>query len=164
MPATHEVINQVPTLVNHDLADDPALLEGLRREGAADAEPELRALGTLAGSEQAQEWGRLAHAYPPILRTHDRYGHRIDEVEFNPVWHQLMEVAVSHGIHGTPWRESQPGAHVARAAKMYVWGQVEPGHTCPISMTYAAIPALRHSSALSTVYEPLLTAPVYDYG
>src|SRR5919197_414084 len=128
MPATHEVINQVPTLVNHDLADDPALLEGLRREGAADAEPELRALGTLAGSEQAQEWGRLAHAYPPILRTHDRYGHRIDEVEFNPVWHQLMEVAVSHGIHGTPWRDGNPGAHVARAAKMYVWGQVEPGH------------------------------------
>jgi putative acyl-CoA dehydrogenase len=164
MPATHEVTNQVPPLVNHDLADDPALLEGLRREGAADAEPELRELGVLAGSEQAQEWGRLAHAYPPILRTHDRYGHRIDEVEFNPAWHQLMDVAVSRGIHAAPWRDGRPGAHVARAAKMYVWGQVEPGHTCPISMTYAAIPALRHSSALSARYEPLLTESVYDYG
>lgn len=164
MPATHEVINQVPPLVDHDLADDPALLEGLRREGAADAEPSLRELGRLAGSGQAQEWGRLAHAYPPILRTHDRYGHRIDEVEFNPVWHQLMDVAVSNGIHAAPWRSDRPGAHVARAAKMYVWGQVEPGHTCPISMTYAAVPALRHNSALSHVYEPLLTAPVYDFG
>jgi putative acyl-CoA dehydrogenase len=164
MPATHEVTNQVPPLVDHDLADDPALLEGLRREGAEWAESSLRELGLLAGSAQAQEWGRLAHAYPPILRTHDRYGHRIDEVEFNPVWHQLMEVAVSHGIHASPWRSDEPGAHVARAAKMYVWGQVEPGHTCPISMTYAAVPALRHSSALSSVYEPLLTAPFYDYG
>jgi putative acyl-CoA dehydrogenase len=164
MPATHEVTNQVPPLVGHDLADDPALLEGIRREGAGWAEPDLHSLGTLAGSEQAQEWGRLAHAYPPVLRTHDRFGNRIDEVEFNPAWHELMAVAVANGMHATPWQTDQPGAHVARAAKMYVWGQVEPGHTCPISMTYAAVPALRHNPELSATFEPLLASPVYDYG
>jgi putative acyl-CoA dehydrogenase len=164
MPPTHEVTNQPPPLTGHNLADDPALLEGLRREGAAWAEPELRQLGHLGGTDQAQEWSRLAHAYPPVLRTHDRYGHRIDEVEFNPAWHSLMDVAVSHGLHAYPWRENKPGSHVARAAKFYVWGQVEPGHTCPISMTYAAIPALRHNPMLAETLEPLLAAPVYDYG
>jgi putative acyl-CoA dehydrogenase len=117
-----------------------------------------------AGGEQAQEWSRLAHAYPPVLRTHDRFGNRIDEVEFHPVWHQLMEIAVGSGIHAAPWRDQRRGAHVARAAKMYVWGQVEPGHTSPIAMTYAAVPALRHNPDLAAVYEPLLAAPVYDYG
>ncbi|HEV2784380.1 MAG TPA: acyl-CoA dehydrogenase family protein [Actinophytocola sp.] len=164
MPATHEVTNQVPPLVGHDVAADPALVEALRREGAEWAEPELRALGALAGSEQAQEWGRLAHAYPPVLRTHDRYGHRIDEVEFHQSWHELMAVAVSSGIHAAPWRDDRAGAHVARAAKMYVWSQVEPGHTCPISMTYAAVPALRHTPELAAVLEPLLAAPEYDFG
>jgi putative acyl-CoA dehydrogenase len=164
MPATHEVTNQVPPLTGHDLADDPALLEGLRREGAGFAEPDLHALGVLAGSEQAQEWGRLAHAYPPVLRTHDRYGHRIDEVEFHQSWHTLMDIAVSNGLHALPWRQSEPGAHVARAAKMYLWGQVEPGHTCPISMTYAAVPVLRHNPALAATLEPLLAATEYDYG
>jgi putative acyl-CoA dehydrogenase len=164
MPPTHEVTNQAPPLTGHNLADDPALLDGLRREGAAWAEPELRQLGHLGTTGEAQEWSRLAHAYPPVLRTHDRYGHRIDEVEFNPAWHSLMDVAVSHGLHAYPWRENRLGAHVARAAKFYVWGQVEPGHTCPISMTYAAIPALRHNPALAETLEPLLAAPVYDYG
>ncbi|HET9137816.1 acyl-CoA dehydrogenase family protein [Actinophytocola sp.] len=164
MPRTHEVTNQVPPLAGHDVAADPALLEGLRREGAGWAEPELHELGALAGSEQAQDWGRLAHAYPPVLRTHDRFGHRIDEVEFHQSWHDLMTVAVSHGIHAAPWRDGRAGAHVARAAKMYVWGQVEPGHTCPISMTYAAVPALRHNPELAASLEPLLAAPEYDYG
>jgi putative acyl-CoA dehydrogenase len=164
MPPTHEVTNQVPPLVGHDVANDPALLEGLRREGGAAAEAELHTLGRLAGSEQAQEWGRLAHAHPPVLRTHDRFGHRIDEVEFTPAWHSLMEVATANGIHATPWSTNKPGDHVARAAKMYVWGQVEPGHTCPISMTYAAVPALRHNPELANTLEPLLTVPDYDYG
>src|SRR5215213_7601654 len=100
MPRTHEVTNQVPPPVGRDVAADPALLEGLRREGAGWAEPELHELGTLAGGEQAQEWGRLAHAYPPVLRTHDRFGNRIDEVEFHPAWHELMTVAVREGMHG----------------------------------------------------------------
>ncbi|TLW93267.1 DNA alkylation response protein [Saccharomonospora piscinae] len=164
MPPTHEVTNQVPPLVGHDVADDPALLEGLRREGADWAETELRELGVLAGGERAQEWGRLANEHPPVLRTHDRVGQRIDEVEFHPHWHDLMAVAVSHGLHAAPWRQDRPGAHVARAAKFYVWSQVEAGHTCPISMTYSAVPALRHSPGLAAEYEPLLAARDYDFG
>lgn len=106
MPPTHEVTNQVPPLVDYDVADDPALLEGLRREGADWAEPEVRELGLRAGSERAQEWGRLANEHPPKLRTHDRVGRRVDEVEFHPHWHDLMEVAVSHGLHAAPCSSS----------------------------------------------------------
>ncbi|WP_116050045.1 acyl-CoA dehydrogenase family protein [Amycolatopsis palatopharyngis] len=164
MPDTHEVTNQVPPLTGHDVADDPALLESLHREGAGWAEPELRELGRLAGTEQAQEWGRLANENPPVLRTHDRYGHRVDEVEFHPHWHDLMRVAVGHGLHATPWQQDRAGAHVARAAKTYVWMQVESGHVCPISMTYAAVPALRHNPELAGKYEELLAATEYDYG
>ncbi|MEE2059808.1 acyl-CoA dehydrogenase family protein [Rhodococcus artemisiae] len=163
-PATHEVFNQVPDLVPYQAADDQALLEGLRREGASWAEDEVRELGARAGGVEAQEWGRLANEYPPVLHTHDRYGNRIDEVEFHPHWHDLMTVAVEHGLHGAPWSDPRPGAHVARAAKFYVWGQADAGHMCPISMTYAAIPALRHNPELAAVYEPLLAAPHYDFG
>lgn len=164
MPATHEVTNQVPPLAGHDVADDPALLAGLERAGAGWASAELHELGRRAGSEQAQEWGRLVNENEPVLRTHDRYGHRIDEVEFHPHWHELMAVAVGHGLHGTPWRDPRDGAHAARAAKFYVWGQVEAGHSCPISMTYAAIPALRANPELAARYEPLLAATEYDFG
>ncbi|GLY37004.1 acyl-CoA dehydrogenase [Amycolatopsis sp. NBRC 101858] len=164
MPATHEVTNQVPPLQGHDVADDPALLAGLERAGADWASDELHELGRLAGSEQAQEWGRVVNENEPVLRTHDRYGHRIDEVEFHPYWHDLMTVAVSHGLHGTPWQDPREGVHAARAAKFYVWGQVEAGHSCPISMTYAAIPALRANPELAARYEPLLAATEYDFG
>ncbi|MET9438349.1 acyl-CoA dehydrogenase family protein [Streptomyces sp. NPDC006551] len=164
MPSTHEVTNQVPPLTGYDVSADPALLEGLRREGAGWAEGEVRELGVLAGGEQAQEWGRSAERNSPVLHTHDRYGHRVDEVEFHPYWHELMTVAVRHGLHGTPWRDERPGAHVARAAKVFVWGQADPGHLCPVSMTYAAVPALRAQPDLAAVYEPLLTSPFYDFG
>jgi putative acyl-CoA dehydrogenase len=164
MPATHEVVNQVPPLAGHDVADDPALLDGLERAGAGWAADEVHELGRLAGGEQAQEWGRLVNENEPVLRTHDRYGHRIDEVEFHPHWHDLMTVAVEHGLHGTPWRDPREGVHAARAAKFYVWGQVEAGHSCPISMTYAAIPALRANPELAQRYEPLLAATEYDFG
>ena len=164
MPATHEVTNQVPPLQDHDVADDPTLLAGLERAGAGWASDELHELGRLAGGEQAQEWGRVVNENEPVLRTHDRYGHRIDEVEFHPYWHGLMTVAVSHGLHGTPWQDPRAGVHAARAAKFYVWGQVEAGHSCPISMTYAAIPALRANPELAARYEPLLAATEYDFG
>ncbi|MFD3810449.1 acyl-CoA dehydrogenase family protein [Rhodococcus sp. NPDC058639] len=163
-PATHIVSNQVPDLVPYSAADDRALIEGLHREGGSWAEDEVHELGALAGGVRAQDWGRLANEYPPVLHTHDRYGNRIDEVEFHPHWHDLMTVAVEHGLHGAPWRDPRPGAHVARAAKFYVWGQADAGHMCPISMTYAAIPALRHNPALAAEYEPLLAAPHYDFG
>ncbi|MEU6020041.1 isovaleryl-CoA dehydrogenase [Micromonospora sp. NPDC047134] len=160
---THEVANQVPPLVDYGTADDPALLEGLVREGADWAVGEVHDLGRLAGSQPALEHGRLANEYPPVLRTHDRYGHRIDEVEFHPSWHALMRTAVEHGLHAAPWADERAGAHVARAAKFYTW-RPDAGHGCPISMTYAAVPALRHAPDLAADYEPLLTTRTYDFG
>ncbi|MCB5165792.1 isovaleryl-CoA dehydrogenase [Streptomyces bambusae] len=164
MPQTHEVTNQVPPHHGHDVAADPALLAAVAREGADWALPELHALGVLAGTGEAADWGRLANENPPVLHTHDRYGHRIDEVEFHPYWHRLMDTAVSHGLHAAPWAEDRPGAHVARAAKFVVWGQVEAGHSCPVSMTYAAVPALRTTPALADWLEPLLASRTYDFG
>ncbi|WP_414167269.1 acyl-CoA dehydrogenase family protein [Streptoverticillium reticulum] len=164
MSATHEVFNQAPPLTGFTTADDPALLEALRREGGGWGEAEVRALGARAGSEQVQEWARTAEANPPVLRTHDRYGHRIDEVEFHPSWHELMTAAVESGQHAAPWAEARPGAHLVRAAKFYVWAQAEPGHGCPVSMTYAAVPALRAQPELAAAYEPLLASRTYDYG
>ena len=161
---THDVINQAPPLIGHDVSSDRALLDGLDREGADWATGELRQLGLLAGSAKAQEWARLANDNPPVLRTHDRYGHRIDEVEFHPAWHELMAVAVENGMHASPWTSARPGAHVARAAKFFTWSQVEAGHGCPISMTYAAVAALRHSPDLRSEWEPLLASRSYDFG
>src|SRR5205823_9558538 len=111
-----------------------------------------------------QEWSRLVNEHPPVLRTHDRFGNRIDEVEFHPHWHDLMRTAVAHGLHGTPWQTDRAGAHVARAAKFYVWSQAEAGHGCPISMTYAVVPALRHNAELAARYEALLASTEYDFG
>ncbi|HEX6528056.1 MAG TPA: acyl-CoA dehydrogenase family protein [Streptosporangiaceae bacterium] len=162
--ATHEVFNQPPPLTGYDVAEDPALLDALRREGGEWALPAVRELGRLAGSAQVQEWGRLANEYPPRLRTHDRFGRRVDEVEFHPAWHELMGAAVRHGLHAAPWHSGRPGAHVARAAGFYVWASAEAGHTCPVSMTYAIVPALRREPSLAGTYEPLLAAPSYDFG
>ncbi|MCC2277875.1 acyl-CoA dehydrogenase family protein [Streptomyces sp. ET3-23] len=164
MSATHEVFNQAPPLTGFTTADDPALLEALRREGGGWGEAEVRALGARAGSAQVQDWARLAEANPPVLHTHDRYGHRIDEVEFHPAWHELMAAAVESGQHAAPWADARPGAHLVRAAKFYVWAQAEPGHGCPVSMTYAAVPALRAQPELAAAYEPLLTSRTYDHG
>ena len=162
--ATHEVTNQPPPLVGHDVADDPVLLAGLSREGAGWHADHLHRLGRLAGSEQAQRWAEQANRFEPELRTVDRYGHRLDEVEFHPAWHSLMDVAVSEGLAGAAWADARTGAHVARAAGFYTWGQVESGHGCPVSMTYAVVPALRTTPSLAAVYEPLLTSRTYDPG
>lgn len=164
MSATHDVFNQAPPLTGFTTADDPALLEALRRDGGGWGEAEVRALGARAGSEEVQERSRLAEAYPPVLRTHDRFGHRVDEVEFHPAWHELMAEAVASGQHAAPWAEPRAGAHLVRAAKFYVWAQAEPGHGCPVSMTYAAVPALRAQPDLAAAYEPLLASRAYDYG
>ncbi|HET9109651.1 MAG TPA: isovaleryl-CoA dehydrogenase [Ktedonobacterales bacterium] len=163
--ATHEVINQPPPLVGYNLyQQDAALREGVAREGAGWTEERLREIGEVAGSEEAIQWGEEANRYPPELRAYDRYGHRIDEVSFHPAWHELMRRAVGWGLHASPWREPQPGAHVARAAGFLIWSQVEAGHGCPISMTYAAIPALRVEPAVAAEWEPRFTALEYDFG
>ncbi|MFF4243188.1 acyl-CoA dehydrogenase family protein [Streptomyces sp. NPDC001822] len=161
---THEVTNQPPPLTGHDVADDVVLLDGVRREGAEWCLDDLHALGRRAGSEEVQHWADEANRHEPVLRTHDRYGHRVDEVDFHPAYHSLMDVAIGEGLGGAPWSDARPGAHVARAAGFMVWSSAEAGHGCPVSMTYAAVPALRHSPALAKLYEPLLTSRVYDPG
>jgi putative acyl-CoA dehydrogenase len=127
----------------------------------------LSGLGRLAGSEQAQEWGRVANENPPKLRTHDRYGHRVDEVEFHPYWHELMRTAVENGLAGAPWAAQSAGdrhAHVRRAVGYVGWTQIEMGHACPTTMTYAAVPALRRTPELAARYEPGLTSTTYEFG
>ncbi|MBF6435319.1 acyl-CoA dehydrogenase family protein [Nocardia cyriacigeorgica] len=162
MMSTHIVTNQVPPLVDFDAADQPVVLEALRRGGAEHALAELHEVGRLAGSAHAQELGDLAEEHQPVLNTHDRYGHRIDEVRYDPAYHELMRHAVGFGLHGTPWDDTRPAPHLVRAAKLSVWGQVDAGHGCPISMTYAVVPALRANPELAARYEPLLTSRVYD--
>jgi putative acyl-CoA dehydrogenase len=159
---THEVLNQSPPLEDYNVFEqDAALVEALEREGGGWAADRCRAVGAISGAE-AIEWGRQANENPPILRTHDRFGNRIDEVEFHPAWHRLMEIAVSHELHSLPWSNPRPGAHVARAAAFMTLSQAEGGHGCPISMTYSAVPALRATPELAAEWEPLLTTNVYD--
>nr|WP_042198766.1 acyl-CoA dehydrogenase family protein [Kibdelosporangium sp. MJ126-NF4]CEL23545.1 Acyl-CoA dehydrogenase [Kibdelosporangium sp. MJ126-NF4]CTQ89159.1 Acyl-CoA dehydrogenase (EC 1.3.8.7) [Kibdelosporangium sp. MJ126-NF4] len=162
--ATHEVTNQPPPHSPYDASADNALLEGLRREGAGWAEQDIRRLGRMAGSEEAQLWAEQADTNEPVLRTVDRYGNRIDEVEFHPAWHNLMRVAIAEGGAAAPWADERTGSHVARFGGSLVWGHTEAGHGCPLSMTYAIIPALRQQPDLAAVYEPLLTSRVYDPG
>ena len=165
MSSTHEVTNQVPPLIGHDpIAGDAALAEACLRHADAATLASLGDLGRIAGSEQAQEWGRVANENPPKLRTHDRYGHRIDEVEFHPYWHDLMRTAVENGLAGAPWVDASPHAHVRRAVGYFGWTQVEMGHGCPITMTYAAVPALRRTPELAARFEPGLTATAYEFG
>jgi putative acyl-CoA dehydrogenase len=160
---THEVTNQPPPLSGYDVfGADVALAEGLEREGAGWALDELHEIGRLAGSESAQELGRQAETNPPVLRSHDRYGNRSDLVDYHPAYHQLMGTAVKHGLHAAPWSDDRPGAHVARAAKVITWYQVDGGHVCPISMTYSVVPTLRHNPELAAEWEPRICSRSYD--
>jgi putative acyl-CoA dehydrogenase len=162
---THEVLNQAPPLTGFDVfGSDPALVEAVTRHGAGAALPRLHALGRLAGSPTARAWGVEANRDMPRLRTHDRYGHRVDEVDFSPAWHELMAVAVQQGLQAAPWATGEPAAHVVRAAGFLVWSQVEQGHGCPISMTYASIPALRMDPAVAATWAPGLAATAYAPG
>jgi putative acyl-CoA dehydrogenase len=161
--STREVFNQPPPLEGHNAFESNLpLVEAVDREGAGWAVDRLRTLGDEAGSHHVLDLGRLANENPPILRTHDRFGNRIDEVEFHPAWHELMRHAVGHGMAALPWREPGPGAHVARAAIMLTMSGVEAGTGCPISMTYAAVPALRKQPELAAEWEPRLTSLEYD--
>jgi putative acyl-CoA dehydrogenase len=162
---THEVFNVPAPWAGVNLfAADRALNQAVQSIGA-DELAALDRLGELAGTPEAQDWGRLANAHPPVLRSHDRYGHRIDEVEFHPAWHQLMQVAVTNGLQAAPWvSDATKNAHLARATGFYVWSQVEQGHLCPISMSYAVLPALRRNPELAARFEPGLLARSYDFG
>jgi putative acyl-CoA dehydrogenase len=161
---THTVTNQVPPLVGHDVyGTDRALTEGVARHAdpdlLAEITDELVLLGTAAGSAQAQRWGEEANTSTPVLRTHDRYGNRIDEVDFHPSWHRLLGHALSAGLTDA-W--SRPDGHLRRAAGFMVWSQVEAGHGCPVSMTHAAVPALRTDPELAARWEPRLGSRAYD--
>jgi putative acyl-CoA dehydrogenase len=159
----HEVVNQPPPLVDYNVfASDRVLVEAVRREGADWAEERISAVGELAGSEHTQTLGALANENPPKLCTHDRYGNRVDTVEFHPSWYELMGMAVAHELHCSPWKDPRPGAHVARGAAFMCMSQAEAGIGCPISMTYSVIPALRTQPELAAEWEPRFLSSIYD--
>ncbi|PRY59607.1 acyl-CoA dehydrogenase family protein [Glycomyces artemisiae] len=165
MTETHTVVNQPPPLVGRNLFDaNRPLVEAAARTGAAWIGDDARALGEVLAGAEAARWAEEAHRYPPVLRTHDRYGNRADEVDFHPSWHRFMGLAVEHGAHAMPWADTRPGAHAARAVILSLLAQIEPGHCCPISMTYAAVPALRAEPALAAEWEPRITSRTYDFG
>jgi putative acyl-CoA dehydrogenase len=163
--ATHEVFNQVPSLVDVNLFEqDATLKEGVQREGAGWACDRLRSFGRVVGSAEAVQWGFDANTQTPVLHTHSRTGQRIDEVIFHPAWHQLMRTSIEARAHALSWSEARPGGHVARAATFYLSSQMEGGHCCPVSMTHAIVPVLRTQPALAKVWEPLLTSSFYEPG
>ncbi len=160
---THEVTNQPTPLADYNVFEaDRVLVEAVEREGADWARGRISAVGALAGSGDTIELGRLANENPPKLKTHDRYGNRVDEVEFHPAWHELLGMSVRNELHSLPWREPGPGAHVARGAAFMCFSQAEAGVGCPISMTYSVIPALRHQPELAEEWEPRFTSTEYD--
>ncbi|MEU2671756.1 acyl-CoA dehydrogenase family protein [Streptomyces sp. NPDC007164] len=166
---THEVTNQAPPRVDLDeYGTNLPLAEAVRTFGAAWHEPELHEIGTLVGSERFQLDTERAHTSPPVLRTHDRYGNRVDEIDFHPAYHEIIGAAVSHGAHTAGWADPKPGAAVARAASFMLFTQIEPGHGCPMSMSHAVVPLLQRDpdvgrdwlpGLLSRSYDPRLVAP-----
>ncbi|HEX3909930.1 MAG TPA: isovaleryl-CoA dehydrogenase [Solirubrobacteraceae bacterium] len=160
---THKVFNQAPPMDGVDVfTSNTALVEGVQREGAGWVLERASALGRLIGGEPQQQWGRLANENKPVLHTFDRYGERIDEVEFHPAWHKLMQLGVEHELHSLPWTSREPFAHTARAALYMTAMQAEAGYACPITMTFAVVPALRAQPELAAEWEPLLTSRTYD--
>ena len=161
--ATHEVLNQTPRLENFNTYDaDVALQEAVLREGGAMLEDGIRQHGLRCGSAEVIEWGFEANRFPPQFHSHDRTGVRTDQVDYHPSYHHLMKMALSHGLHATPWLEPGEGAHVARAASYYLQAQVEAGHGCPVTMTFASVPALQRSPALAKAWLPKILACDYD--
>jgi putative acyl-CoA dehydrogenase len=160
---THTVENQVPPLAPYDLwRSDVVLREAVAREGGGWAEAQLAAYGPVAGGE-LMELGFAANEHRPKLKAFDRYGHRIDEVEFHPAWHRIMQLNMAHAVHAFGWRNAdKAGAHVARAGLSYMAGQAEAGNGCPLTMTYAAVPALKHAPELAAEWLPRVTSTEYD--
>jgi putative acyl-CoA dehydrogenase len=161
--ATHEVLNQPPPLAGYDAyATDPVLRRIVSALGAEWARPKLTRTGRTVGSAHVQKLARLANRHTPELRTHDRQGNRIDEIDFHPAWHELMAMAVGEEVHSLSWTERRPGAQVARAALSYLWNQGENGIMCPILMTYASVPTLRADPLLRAEWEGKVLSTRYD--
>ena len=147
---THEVTNQPPPLEGVNwFEQDRALLEAVEREGGAWGKERLSRFGAWLGQPSTIRLGEQANRHPPQLRSHDRFGHRIDEVEFHPAWHELLGRAVAEQVHALPWSDGRPGAHVVRAASAFLLNQVESGVCCPLAMTFAAPAALGDAPALA---------------
>jgi len=160
---THEVINVSRELTDFNLYEqDKALQDAVQREGAAAAHESLMDFGQRIGTAEYLDLGVQANRFGPELDTHDRFGNRVDLVKFHPAYHALMTTSIENGLHSSPWTEPGPGAHVARAARFYLHSQVDAGHGCPITMTFAAVPSLRTTPALAALWEPKITARVYD--
>lgn len=158
-----EALNQAPGLTNYNLfTSDTTLVKAVEREGAGWAHEQISELGLLLGTEEAQRWGFDANENTPVLHTHDRFGNRRDEVVFHPAWHNLMRTSVAHKLHSLPWIEKRKGAHVARAALMMITAQNEAGHTCPISMTFSGMAALKAEPDLVREWEPRFLSSAYD--
>jgi putative acyl-CoA dehydrogenase len=156
-------LNQVPPLTGYNLfLSDRTLVQAVEREGAGWAREQISGLGRFLGTEEAQRWGFEANENKPVLHTHDRFGSRRDEVVFHPAWHHLLRTSVENRLHCLPWQEQKPGAHVARAALMMLTSQNEAGHTCPISMTFSAVAALRAEPELARQWEPRILSSDYD--
>jgi putative acyl-CoA dehydrogenase len=161
--ATHTVFNQPPVLEDYNAFDDDLpLQEALEREGGGWATERARAFGERAGSAEVIAWARLANEHGPRLRSHDRFGHRIDEVEFHPAYHQLMDLGVSHGVHSLAWTGPQGRSHAGRAALQVLQPQAEAGTGCPITMAHSGISALRHQPEVAAEWEPRLLTTRYD--
>jgi putative acyl-CoA dehydrogenase len=160
---THTVFNQAPPLEGVDLFEsNTPLVEATEREGAGWVRERASELGRFVGGEPQQLWGRLANENKPVLHTFDRFGNRIDVVEFHPAWHQLMQMGVANELHSLPWTSAEPAPHTARAALYATAMQAEAGFCCPITMTFAVIPALRAQPELAAEWEPLLMSTSYD--
>ena len=164
--ATHAVTNQAVPLVDVDLyAADPVLADAVRREGGGWGDDTLHEFGRRCGSAEVVGWGFDANIHEPELRTHDRFGHRIDEVEFHPAWHRLMELSISNGLHSLPFeRPPATGARVVRDGLFTIVNRVESGHTCPVSMTTSVLPALRVEPGLAEAWSPTIVSRTYDPG
>lgn len=160
---THRVFNQSSSLVDYNsYTGDTALREGVARHGAAWAEPALCAHGERCGSAEVIEWGFLANEFRPQFAAHDRQGFRVDAVRYHEAYHRLMQMGLEAGLHSRPWTEAGPGAHVARAAQYYLQAQVESGHGCPLTMTFAAVPSLRLTPSVADTWLPGVLRRAYD--
>lgn len=160
---THEVSNQVPDLHDYNLYSSDTVLQAALQDSAANwYAPELMRLGAALGTQETLQLGQLANQHVPELQTHDRFGNRIDRVDFHPSWHRLLAMQRQAGLHALPWAQPRAGAHIARTAAYYLQAQVESGSLCPVTMTYAAIPLLQQEPALFATLQAQLYSTQHD--